>query len=135
MSTPEPMTVLLVSEQAEEIKVLTMNLRGFYPGCRVEAVYSPNEAIEWASKEEWHVVLLDEHVLPGNTLDLLFDLRRRAPHGAIIVLTRHSDTAAAARLLQGGADYYLVRKSTGVFTELMVAIREVLEKRDLGMRG
>ncbi len=131
MSTPEPMTVLLVSAQAEEIKLLTMNLRGFYPGCRVEAVYSPNEAIEWASKEEWHVVLLDEHVLPGNTLDLLFDLRRRAPHGAIIVLAHHSDAATATRILQGGADDYLVRKSTGILTELMVAIREVLEKRDL----
>ena len=131
MPTPDPMMVLLVSEQAEEIKFLTRNLRGFYPGCRVDAAYSADEAMEWASKEEWHVILLDEQLVSGETLNLLFDLRRRAPHAAMIVLTQQSDAATATQILQAGADYYLVWNSTGVFTELMVAIREVLEKRDL----
>ena len=131
MPTSEPMAVLLISEHAEEIKVLTINLRSFYPGCRVEAVYSPVEAMEWASKEEWHVILLDQLLLPRNTLDLLFDLRRRALQAAIVVYTKHSDAAIATRILQGGADHYLVSKAQGVLTELMVAIREAIETRDL----
>ena len=56
----DAVTVLLVSEQAEEIKLITKSLRSFYPGCRVEVVYSSEEAFEWAPKQDWHVIIIDE---------------------------------------------------------------------------
>ena len=131
MPTPESVTVLLVSEQAEEIKFLTTSLRSLYPGCRVEAVYSPNEAMEWVMKADWQVILFDEQLLPQDATELLADLRRRSPSSAIIVLTEQGDERSAAKLLQGGADHYLFKKSAGAVAELMVALRDVLEKGDL----
>lgn len=134
MPPPEHMTVLLVSDQAEAIKRVTICLRSFYPGCRVEAVYSEEEALEWASKEPWHALLVDEHLPPRMTLDSLAELRRRAPAAAIIVLTESAEPSAAMQLVRGGADCALFTKSPGFLGELMVMLREVLEKRDLRLQ-
>ncbi len=134
MPPPEHMTVLLVSDQAEEIKRITMCLRSFYPGCRVEAVYSEAEALEWASKEPWHALLVDERLPPRMGLESLAELRRRAPAAAIIVLTDSSEPSVAMQVVRGGADCALFIKSLGFLSELMVMLREVLEKRDLRLQ-
>ena len=134
MPAPEPLTVLLVSDQAEDIKLMTIGLRGFYPGCRVEAVYSAKEATEWTSKEGWHVILVDEQLPPQGCFEILPELRRRAATAAIIVLSDRSDLSASSQVLRAGADGCLFKKSSGFLAELMVVIREMLEKRDLRTR-
>ncbi len=134
MPPPEHMTVLLVSDQAEEIKRITMCLRSFYPGCRVEAVYSEEESLEWAAKEQWHVLLVDERLPPRMALESLAELRRRAPAAAIMVLTESVEPSLSMQVVRGGADCALFRKSPGFLSELMVMIREVLEKRELRLQ-
>ncbi len=134
MPPPDQMTVLLVSDQADEIKRMTVCLRSFYPGCRVEAVYSEEEALEWASKEPWHALLVDEHLPPRMGLESLAELRRRTPAAAIIVLTESSEPSVAMQVVRGGADCALFKKSLGFLSELMVMLREVLEKRDLRLQ-
>ena len=134
MLKPEAMTVLLVNEQAEEIKLMTMSLRSFYPGCRVEAVYSANEALEWASKLDWHMILLDEQLPHDGDLDLLQEIRRRAPRSAIIVQGVQQEPRVALRVMRGGADYYFFKYSPSSLMELPIVTREVLEKRDLRSR-
>ncbi|HKN88581.1 MAG TPA: methyltransferase domain-containing protein [Nitrospiraceae bacterium] len=130
----DAITVLLVSEQAEEVKLITTCLRSFYLGCRVEAVYSSEEALEWASKQDWHIIILDESLLDPHTVDTLQEMRRRAPRSAVVVAAARQDTGTALALLRQGADYALFKNAPAFLTELPIATREVLEKRQLRAR-
>ena len=131
---PDAITVLLVSEQAEEVKLITKSLRSFYPGCRVEVVYTSAEALEWASKQDWHIVILDEAILEPHVLNTLQELRRRAARSAVIVAAVRQDTAVALDLMRHGADYALFKNTPAFLTELPIVTREVLEKRDIRAR-
>jgi PAS domain S-box-containing protein len=106
-------------------------MRQVYPGCRVEAVYSAEEALEWGPKQEWGVILLDEQLANRNTIDLLPELRRRAPSSVIIVQAGEHDAKAAARAIQAGADLFLYKKSPAFLTELPLVTRGLLEQRTL----
>ncbi|MGH7233247.1 MAG: PilZ domain-containing protein [Nitrospiraceae bacterium] len=134
MSQPDTMAVLLVTEHAEEIKLVTMSLRSFYPGCRVEAVYSVNEAFEWSSKLDWRLILLDEQLPHDSDVDLLQEIRRRAPRSAIIVQGAHDDPRIALQIMRNGADYYFFKHSHTSLLDLPLASRDVIEKRDLRSR-
>jgi len=63
MPQREPVAILLINEVAEEIKLVTLSFRGFFPGCRVEAVYSLEEALQWAPRAPWHFILIDDRLL------------------------------------------------------------------------
>jgi len=130
-SDPKSLALLLIHEQAEEIKQTTICMRQVYPGCRVEAVYSAEEALEWGPKHDWSVILLDEQLAHRNVLDLLPELRRRAPSSVIIVQAEHHDAKTAAEALRAGADLFLYKKSPAFLTELPIVTRGVLEKRAL----
>ncbi len=126
-----PLTVLLASQQAETVKRITMSLRSYHPGCRVEAVYSTEEAIEWATKDTWQVILIDEDLPAEGGLHVLPELRRRAPNAAIIVQSERSDPSVAIRALRDGGDFYLFKDSPAFLTQLMVVIGGALEIRCL----
>lgn len=130
-SASGPLALLLVNEQAEEIKQTTIRMRQAYPGCRVEAVYSAEEALEWAPRQDWHVILLDEQLARKPALDLLPELRRQAPSSVIIVQADHHDAQAAARAIQAGADLFLYKKSPAFLTELPLVTRSILEQKTL----
>ncbi len=130
-SDPKPLALLLIHEQAEEIKQTTICMRQVYPGCRVEAVYSVEEALEWGPKHDWSVILLDEQLAHQNVLVLLPELRRRAPSSVIIVQAEHHDAKTAAQALRAGADLFLYKKSPAFLTELPIVTRGVLEQRAL----
>jgi PAS domain S-box-containing protein len=132
--SPSEMTslaLLLINEQAEEVKQATICMRQVYPGCRVEAVYSAEEALEWGPKHDWSVILLDEQLAHRHVLDLLPDLRQRAPLSVIIVQGGHHDAKTAAKALQAGADLFLYKKSPAFLTELPIVVRGMLEQRML----
>jgi PAS domain S-box-containing protein len=122
---------LLVNEQAEEIKQATISMRQSYPGCRVEAVYSGEEALEWASKEPWQVILLDQNLSNRSSLDIVTELRRCTPSSVIILQAEQHDAATAAQAIRAGADMYLYKKSPAFLTELPIVTRVVLEHRKL----
>jgi len=131
LSDTKALALLLIHEQAEEIKQTTICMRQVYPGCRVEAVYSAEEALEWGPKQEWGVILLDEQLAHRNALDLLPELRRQAPSSVIIVQAEHHDAKTAAKALRAGADLFLYKKSPAFLTELPIVTRGVLEQRAL----
>ena len=132
MPESESPTVLVVSARAEEIKLITISLRGFFPGCRVEVVYSPDEAVLWAPTQDWDEILIDDEWVPASgTSSLIDELKRHAPYATILVESDHADSASALQVLQTGADFYLYRKSPGFLTELMFYTREAIHRREL----
>ncbi|MBD0315951.1 MAG: PilZ domain-containing protein [Nitrospiraceae bacterium] len=131
MPQTEPATILVINDIGEEIKLVTMSLRSFFPGCRVEAVYSLDEALQWAPRARWHLLLVDERLLAQRPTPVLPELKRLASAAAIVLQTDHSDAAAAVDALQAGADFSLYKKSPAFLTELVLYTKEAMEKRAL----
>ncbi len=125
--------ILIASEEPQEIKLITMTMRGFFSECRVDAVYSADEALHWAAKEDWHVILIDEPLL-GTNDRLLAELKHRLPSAAVILQSERTDSSAALTALQGGVDFYVFKNSSAFLTELLFVVQEAIEKRELLMK-
>lgn len=133
MPQREPVTVLIVSEQAESIKLITVSLRGFFPGCRVDVAYSAEEARAWAASQEWVFILIDEQCIAGNDTSLPSELKRHAPYVASILLSDRSDSASALQALQADVDFFLSKKSPAFLTELLFCAKRAIETRHMTM--
>jgi PAS domain S-box-containing protein len=133
MSQSEPITILLINEHAEEIKVVTISLRGFFHDVRIDAAYSTEEASRMASAmtSGWAVVLIDEGCLPSGRSTLVHELKRQIPYASIILQSTRTDAAAALEALENGADFFLNKQSPGFLTELLFCAKEAFDKRDL----
>jgi len=131
MPQSEPVTILIVSEQAESIKLITISLRGFFPGCRVDVAYSAEEARAWAASHEWVFILIDEQCLAGNDTSLPGELKRHSPYVASILLSDRSDSASALQALQADVDFFLSKKSPAFLTELLFCAKKAIETRHM----
>lgn len=131
MPQSEPVTILIVSEHAEAIKLVTISLRGFFPSCRVEVVYSAEEARTWAATHEWTLILIDEQCLDGAHASLPSELKQRAPYAAIILHSDRTDSAAALQAPQADIDFFLSKHSPAFLTELLFCAKEAIEKQSL----
>ena len=131
MPQSEPVTILIISEHAESIKLVTISLRGFFPGCRVDVAYSAEEARAWMPSHEWTLILIDEQNLAGDHASLPGEFKRRAPYAAMILLSDRTDSASALQALQADVDFFLSKKSPAFLTELLFCAKEAIEKRDL----
>jgi PAS domain S-box-containing protein len=131
MPQSEPVTILIISEHAESVKLITVSLRGFFPGCRVDVAYSAGEARAWASPHEWTLILIDEQCLTVDYSSLPGEFKRRAPYAGIILYSDRSDSASAIQALQADVDFFLSKKSSAFLTELLFCAKEAIEKRHL----
>ena len=131
MPLSEPVTVLIISEHAESIKLVTISLRGFFPGCRVDVAYSAEEARAWTSLQEWTLILLDEQCLTENSTSLPGELKRQAPYATSILLGDRTDSASAIQALQADVDFFLSKQSPAFLTELLFCARQALETHHL----
>jgi len=131
MLQSESVAILIVNAIAEEIKQATLSFRSFFPHCRVEAVYSTEEAIQWTQRATWHLILVDEGVLVHCTAPIFPELKQLAPSATIVLQTERSDFNAALATLQAGADFVLYKQSPAFLTELMLYTKDALEKRAL----
>ena len=133
MPQSDPVAILLVNELAEEIKLATISLRGFFPDCRIDVAYSSAEAVVMASSpgRDWSVILIDSDTLPDDASAFTDTLRRHVPYAAFLLQSSGSDAASALQALRIGADYFLAKHSPAFLTELLFCIKEALDKRDL----
>jgi len=131
MPQSEPVTILVVNEQADEIKLVTLSLRGFFPDCRVESVYSAAEALQWVTRAEWDLILIDERLGLQSHPPLVAAIRERLPTTALVLQTDRSDSTAAVTALQAGADFLLFKKSPAFLTELVLYTKGAIEQRHL----
>ncbi|MDZ4732620.1 MAG: PAS domain S-box protein [Nitrospirota bacterium] len=128
MPQSEPVTILIISEHAESIKLVTVSLRGFFPGCRVDVAYSAEEARAWASSYEWTLILIDEQCLAGDHISLPGEFKHRTPYVGIILQSDRTDSASALQALQADVDFFLSKKSPAFLTELLFCAKEAIEK-------
>jgi PAS domain S-box-containing protein len=131
MLQSEPVTILIISENAEAIKLITVSLRGFFPGCRVDVAYSAEEARTWTLSREWTLILIDEQCIAGDHTSLLSEFKRRAPYTASILHSDRTDSASALQALQADVDFFLSKKSPAFLTELLFCAKEAIEKHHL----
>ena len=132
MPQSEPITILLVNENAEEIKLVTISLRGFFADVRIEVAYSAEEADRMiqAPAEAWAVALVDESSLPDPPSTFISALKHRMPYASIILQTSRTDSGAALEALQMGADLFLYKHSPAFLTELLFCTREAIDRRE-----
>jgi hypothetical protein len=139
-SPPRP-ACLVANTVAEDVKHTTTAFRSVVPGLRVEAVYSTDEALAWADKEEWQTILVaedlvfepsSEHRVPrGDLPALLTELRARCPFSAIIVLGNQDDPTIGLVLAGPAADYYCTRRLGAGSYELAMLATHLTEKHRL----
>ena len=132
MPQSEPITILLVNENAEEIKLVTISLRGFFADVRIEVAYSAEEADRMiqAPAQAWAVALVDESSLPDPPSTFISALKHRMPYASIILQTSRTDSGAALEALQMGADLFLYKHSPAFLTELLFCTREAIDRRE-----
>ena len=133
-SARHSLSILVANESAEEIKLISASLRGFFRHCRIEAVYTSDDALEWSLKGDWHLFLIDQSLNPRSGIEILSQLKSNNPHAAIILQTDHSDSTTALQALQQGADFLLFKHSPGFATELLFYAQEAIEKRELALK-
>jgi PAS domain S-box-containing protein len=133
MPQSEPVAILLVNAIAEEIKLATLNFRRFFPNCRVEAVYTVEEALQWGHRASWQLILIDENLLTEPAAPVLSELKRLAPSATLVLQTDHSDSSTSLNALQAGADFLLYKKSPGFLSELALYTKGALEARTIRM--
>ena len=133
MPQSEPVAILLVNAIAEEIKLATLNFRKFFPNCRVEVVYTVEEALQWGQRASWQLILIDEDLLAQRAAPVFSELRRLAPYATLVLQTAHSDSAASLNALQAGADFLLYKQSPAFLAELMLYTKSALETRAIRM--
>ena len=124
--------ILIVNEHAEEIKLVAISVRGFFPEVRIDIAYSPEEAAVLASATavDWSMVLIDDACLANAPPTFIDDLKRQSSYASIIFQSGRTDSASALQALQVGADFFLYKHSPAFLTELLFCTKEALDKRD-----
>ncbi|THJ23015.1 MAG: methyltransferase domain-containing protein [Nitrospira sp. CG24E] len=131
MPQSEPIAILIVSDHAESIKLVTISLRGFFPGCLVDVAYSSEEARTWTPRREWTIILIDEQCLTEGSRSLHGEIKSHSPYAASILLSDRTESASALQALQADFDFFLAKKSPAFLTELLFCAREAIEKHHL----
>ncbi len=127
-----PSTILIVNEHAEEIKLVTISLRGFFPDCRIDSAYSAEEAMTMSAAPDrpWALFILDDDSIPQDSASFVELLKRQSPSTVIILQTTRTDSTSATKALQAGVDYYLYKHSPAFLTELLFCTKEALARSD-----
>ncbi len=121
MTSAESVTVLLISDCAEDVKQLTVGMRAHFPGCQVEAVYTTDQALEWTSRYPWTIIVLDLELPDSSGLMLAQKLRQLRPESAIILYSVQREISALQAMRSGAAALLHRRTPTFLHDALKVS--------------
>ncbi|MGH7255270.1 MAG: PAS domain S-box protein, partial [Nitrospirales bacterium] len=132
---PVPFSILLASQDAQDVKLASTTLRQFFPGCRIEAVYTPLEVAEWAAKPEWQVLVVDESIIGAQEREFLAELKRLCPKAGLVVQTAQNDVGRTMRALDHGADACLFKHAPDALAQLVGGVQRALVARCRSPQG
>src|SRR5262249_61627486 len=93
----------LVTQQAMRLHLAAIKEFAF----QVTSAVSESEAVEAFGRQPFDVVLLDYHLVQGNGLNCLRQLRAMDPMVPVVVISSVTEPQVAAELLDAGADDFL----------------------------
>src|ERR1041384_6356508 len=130
MPEHKPRVVLLVEDNDDDAQRIQRMLRGGPRRYDVTRVSSGAEALSLLSDESRHFdcVLLDYHLPDVEGLEFLRWMRGRP--FAVSVLTGRDDDEVAARMLEAGAEEYLLKDGLAAHS-LTRSIENVIEKSEI----
>ena len=133
MNTPATYRVLLVEDDPGDANLARQALRAsMVPHFNIVWVTSLAETIRSLHQEKFDVLLLDLSLPDSTGFETVHAVRQAANDLPLIVLTGHDDTDFALKVLEAGAQDYLIK---GYFdTEALVrAIRYAIERKLLSV--
>ncbi|MGH7539691.1 MAG: sigma-54-dependent transcriptional regulator, partial [Gemmatimonadota bacterium] len=123
-------SVLLGPEERASIRILVIDDEGSIlescesvlsaDGYEVETERKAEEALRRIKSQSYDVVLIDQSMPQVHGLDILAEVRQRAPGAIAIMMTGHATTEASIRAMRAGAWEYLPKPFTA--TQLLVVI-------------
>jgi two-component system response regulator AtoC len=121
-------SILVVEDDSGYRELLELTLRE--EGYEVATVTNHTEALNACKQDDYDLVICDFRLPGQNGLDLLKELKKRAPNTGFILLTALGKSDQAAQTIKDGADNYLVKGSLTPDT-LATAVRKALERRQM----
>lgn len=122
---PRTGTVLVVDDEAEVRQLLARFLRRY--GHQVIVAGDVDEALQRLAEHDVDLVLTDLKMPGRSGLDLLAEMRQRAPGVRAILLSAYADVQAAARAIELGIDHLVLKPFQ--LEELYERVRASLERR------
>jgi putative two-component system response regulator len=117
--------ILVVDDEANIRRLLDRFLSRY--GFQVDLAESVPEAVGKVSESEYDLVITDLRLPGPSGLELLLEVRSRAPDTRLIMMSAHADVPAAAAAIDRGIDHLIIKPFE--LTELRARVEESLGKR------
>jgi two-component system, OmpR family, response regulator len=123
--TPEDkMRVLVVEDEMKMMRALRRGLEN--AGYAVESVATGDDAIFWATEQEFDAIVLDVMIPGKNGFEVCRTLRAASVWTPVLMLTARGGVEDRIEGLDAGADDYLVKPFA--FGELLARLRALLRR-------
>ncbi|MDR0338743.1 MAG: response regulator [Desulfovibrio sp.] len=99
--------ILIVDDETEAGEILALRLRR--RGAEADCLESGEAALEWLASHDADIVLLDVKMPGMDGLETLGFIRERRPDVSVIILSGHADMADAAKGMELGAFFYMLK--------------------------
>jgi two-component system invasion response regulator UvrY len=113
---------LVVDDHAVVRRGLAEILRDAFPGASCVEAADGSDGLRLFGESGWDAVVLDVELPDRSGLDVLSEMKARAPRTPVLVLSVHAEAAFAVRALKAGASAYLSKESAP--EELVAAVRK-----------
>lgn len=127
MSGAQPVRILLVDDEPENLKALQRTLGEKFHSV---AVTSPLEALSLIEKEDFGVVVSDQKMPQMLGVDFLAEVARRNPIVTRVILTAHSEVADILQAINRAEIYRYILKPWEN-QELVATMQQALERNQL----
>ena len=84
------------------------------------------EAMSGIIKQKPDVVLLDIHLLNGNGIDVLQNLKKATPAPVVIILTNYPYPQYRQKCLEAGADFFFVKSTE--FDQVVPTLKQLIQQ-------
>ncbi len=124
---PQKGSILLVDDEAHILKTISICFESM--GFEVLALSDPSVAMEKIAERDFDIAFLDLKMYPFNGIQLLEEIKKKAPDTTVVIITAHGSIDTAVEAIKKGAYDYL-QKPFGL-SELQHFIDKVYEHHTL----